>query len=99
VRDELERRGVRVLNNVTVTAIQERNGRPAVIGDDGLDIDAGMALVVVGVRPNARLGRMAGIDTDPRGALRVNLRMQTNLPHIYCAAQEWSLARREATNA
>ena len=85
VRDELERRGVRVLNNVTVTAIQERNGRLAVIDDDGLDVDAGMALVVVGVRPNTRLGRTAGIDTGPRGALRVNRRMETNLPHIYAA--------------
>ncbi|MGH3054167.1 MAG: NAD(P)/FAD-dependent oxidoreductase, partial [Gaiellaceae bacterium] len=85
VRDELERNGVRVLNGSTVTAINRRNGRLAVSGNPDLSIDADIVLVVVGVKPDTKLAQAAAIDTGARGALQVNRRMETNLPHVYAA--------------
>jgi NADPH-dependent 2,4-dienoyl-CoA reductase/sulfur reductase-like enzyme len=85
VRHELERHDVRVVNDVTVTAIDERGGRLTVRGDPDLAIDTDVVLVVVGVRPDSSLGSAAGIETGTRGALRVNRRMETNQPEVYAA--------------
>ena len=85
VRAELEAHGVRVLTAASVAAIEERAGRLAVVTDPDAVLCADVVLVVVGVRPDSRLGERAGITTGARGALQVNRRMETNLPTIYAA--------------
>lgn len=85
VREELERYGVHVINRVRVTAIEDDDGRLAVIGEPGLKSQADVVLVVVGVRPDAELGERAGVETGERGALRVNRRLETNVPDVYAA--------------
>ena len=50
-----------------------------------------MVLISTGVRPNTGLAKTAGIELGIAGAIRVNEKMQTNLPDIYacgdCAEQ------------
>jgi NADPH-dependent 2,4-dienoyl-CoA reductase/sulfur reductase-like enzyme len=85
VHAELERHGLTVRTSSTVTAIERTGKRLRVSGDPDLTIGADLVLVVVGVRPDTRLGEAAGLDTGARGALKVNRRMETNLPHVYAA--------------
>jgi pyruvate/2-oxoglutarate dehydrogenase complex dihydrolipoamide dehydrogenase (E3) component len=70
VRAELERNGVDVINGATVQAIGPRDRRLAVYADPHVTIEADIVLVVVGVKPDAKLGRAAGIETGTRGRSR-----------------------------
>jgi NADPH-dependent 2,4-dienoyl-CoA reductase/sulfur reductase-like enzyme len=85
VRTELEENGVRVLTDTAVTAIDDQGGKLAVVAAPNVVLAADIVLVVVGVRPDTRLGREAGIATGARGALQVNRRMETNLANIFAA--------------
>ena len=46
-------------------------------------IDTDMVLLSVGVRPDTAFVRSSGIETDGRGSIIVNERMQTNAPDVY----------------
>ncbi len=85
VRDELEGNGVRVLNGVTVTRIDEHEGGLVVAGEPDLVVPADIVLVVVGVRPATELGHTAGIALGARGALQVDRGMATGVPDVYAA--------------
>jgi NADPH-dependent 2,4-dienoyl-CoA reductase/sulfur reductase-like enzyme len=85
VSDELERHGVRVLNGVTVTSIERRDATLAINSGDRRIAEADIVLVVVGVKPDTKLGEAAGIETGERGALRVDRRMRTNVGNVYAA--------------
>lgn len=79
VQDHLEKNGVSVLTNVSVIELTENS----VILSDDRAIQADMILVSAGVRPNTELAAAAGIELGVAGAIRVNTRMETNLPDIY----------------
>lgn len=79
VQDYIEKNGVTVLTSASVTEIAENN----VLLSDGKEINADMVLVSTGVRPNTELAAAAGIELGVAGAIRVNSKMQTNLPGIY----------------
>jgi pyruvate/2-oxoglutarate dehydrogenase complex dihydrolipoamide dehydrogenase (E3) component len=85
VRAELEQHGVRVIDGVTVTAIDEHEGRLTIRGDPSLTLDAEVVLGVMGIKPDGELGHAAGIATETRGALQVNRRMETNVPDVHAA--------------
>jgi len=84
VREELQRNGVLVLTDSTVSAIEEYGARLVVLGDH-LRKEADVVLVVVGVRPSVELGRAAGIPLGPHCALQVDRRMETALPDVFAA--------------
>lgn len=48
-------------------------------------IDADIAVLGLGVRPNVELAEDAGIEIGETGAIKVNERMQTNFPDIFAA--------------
>jgi NADPH-dependent 2,4-dienoyl-CoA reductase/sulfur reductase-like enzyme len=85
VSAELERNDVRVITETAVTGIEDGSGKLTVISDSDQTIKADIVLVVVGVKPDTALGHSAGIPTGPRGALRVNRRMETELPNVFAA--------------
>jgi NADPH-dependent 2,4-dienoyl-CoA reductase/sulfur reductase-like enzyme len=85
IEAEVRRHGVEVANGVEVTAIEAGGGRLAVLGKGGFRRDAELVLVSAGVRPNSELAVAAGVATGVNGAIRVNHRMETNLPGIYAA--------------
>jgi len=49
----------------------------------GLNIPADMVVLSIGVRPNSKLAKDAGLDTEPRGHICVNSHMQTSDADIY----------------
>jgi NADPH-dependent 2,4-dienoyl-CoA reductase/sulfur reductase-like enzyme len=85
IRQELERHGVQVANQVKVTAVRRHGAGLLVAGAPGFQQPAELVLVVVGVRPNAELAAAAGAATGVGGAIRVDRRMRTNLPDVWAA--------------
>ncbi|MDD4494146.1 MAG: FAD-dependent oxidoreductase [Eubacteriales bacterium] len=87
VKEHIEKNGVTVLTGVSAAEITESS---VILSDDN-EIKADMVLVSTGVRPNTELAKSAGIELGITGAIRVNTKMQTNLPDVYscgdCAEQ------------
>jgi thioredoxin reductase (NADPH) len=83
-------------NNVTVlwnTEVQEIKGDKQVKSvtlinnttevTNELEVDA--VFVQVGEAPNSQLAKAAGVETDEHGYIKVDMRMQTNLPGVFAA--------------
>ncbi|MFB2598031.1 FAD-dependent oxidoreductase [Herbiconiux sp. P17] len=88
VHDELTGHGVDVVTGARVEAITRDGGHLAVTGvqdGDGFTRTADLVLVVVGVRPNTGLLTDAGASTGAGGAVVVDERMRTGLPHVWAA--------------
>jgi NADPH-dependent 2,4-dienoyl-CoA reductase/sulfur reductase-like enzyme/rhodanese-related sulfurtransferase len=79
VQEYITKNGVTILTNVSATEITSRD----VVLSDGRAIKADLVLISTGVRPNTELAEKAGIKLGTTGAIRVDARMQTNLPDIY----------------
>jgi len=79
VEGHIKQKGVDVLTGVAIDRITENS----VVLSDGNEIDADMVLVSTGVRANTELAAEAGIELGVAGAIRVNTKMETNLPDIY----------------
>jgi NADPH-dependent 2,4-dienoyl-CoA reductase/sulfur reductase-like enzyme len=93
VHDGLADHGVEVLTGTTVRQISRAPegaaGRLHVTAAaaDGTAVtrDAGMVLVVVGVRPETALAAGAGATLGVKGAIAVDTHMRTGLPGVYAA--------------
>jgi len=89
VRTELERHGVEVHTDTTVTRLSA--GPDSLIvdghGSDGQQHEwtVDLVLVVVGVRPDTDLLISAGATTGPAGAVDVDPGMRTNLDQVWAA--------------
>ncbi len=69
-----------------VTAFLGENGRlTAVKLQNGTEIPCDLAVVAIGVSPNTKLAKNAGIEIGNTGGIIVNEYMQTNDPDIYAA--------------
>ena len=79
VEEYLIKQGVAVYTGADIREITES----AVIHSDGTQIPAALVLMATGVRPNTALAKAAGVELGVAGAIRVNKKMQTNLPDIY----------------
>lgn len=79
VQEHIEKNGVAVYTDASVAEITDNT----VILADGKEIQADMILMSTGVRPSTGLAKTAGIELGIAGAIRVNEKMQTNLPDIY----------------
>jgi NADPH-dependent 2,4-dienoyl-CoA reductase/sulfur reductase-like enzyme len=90
VGDELTRHGVQLHTNTRVTSIERGSGggRLRVHGETtGHDVawDVDLVLIAVGVRPETELLRNAGADVGIRGAVVVDERMASGVPHVWAA--------------
>lgn len=88
LRKALEAEGIRFLMNAKTTAVDRTNGGGALkveTAGGAMTVAGSHLLVATGRRPNTDdLGlENAGVETDPRGYVRVNGRLETNVPGIY----------------
>jgi NADPH-dependent 2,4-dienoyl-CoA reductase/sulfur reductase-like enzyme len=100
VEAELHRHGIHVETNVRVERIDREDTQLRVLGSNQFHTITDLVLVGVGVEPNSELARVAGIERDERGAIRVTRRMETNLPDIYAAGdcvETWHRVLNRAT--
>ena len=72
---------------ITENPVAEFLGENGTLGGvklrNGIELPCELAVVVVGVRPNAQLAREAGLKIGERGGIDVNTFMQTSDPDIY----------------
>ena len=92
VHDRLAEHGAEVLTGTTVRQITRTSGEAGRLQVEATAADgsavtrqAGMVLVVVGVRPDTALAASAGAALGARGTIAVDRRMRTNLPDVYAA--------------
>ncbi|MBT9281905.1 MAG: CoA-disulfide reductase [Hydrogenibacillus schlegelii] len=84
-RDALERHGIAVGLGEEVRRLEGEGGRVRAVVTNKNTYPADLVLVAVGVVPNSELAREAGAELGPKGAIRVNDRMETSLPDVYAA--------------
>ena len=89
VHDELERHGVQVRTNTTVSAVARTDAGALTVtaycGGETLQQTVDFVLVVVGVRPDVELAADAGAELGIQGAIAVDEAMRTNLPDVFAA--------------
>ncbi len=84
VEDELRRNGVELVLGDGIARFEEDERLGAVL-NSGRRIDADLAILSIGVRPETGLARDAGLEIGARGHIVVNEFMQTSDPDIYAA--------------
>jgi NADPH-dependent 2,4-dienoyl-CoA reductase/sulfur reductase-like enzyme/rhodanese-related sulfurtransferase len=79
VDEYLKAKGLKVLTGQSVIEISE--GKTTL--DNGVTLETEMIIMSVGARPNIELAKQMGVETGPTGAIRINRKMQTNVPGVY----------------
>jgi len=84
VAAQIEKNGVRILTGSPVSEIAA--------DDDGVSVTAGRekvradaVVVAVGVEPRVELAAAAGVALGPTGAIQVDARLATSVPHVWAA--------------
>jgi NADPH-dependent 2,4-dienoyl-CoA reductase/sulfur reductase-like enzyme len=85
VRDRLTTAGVEVRTETAVHRIEPDGAHLRRLGDHQLDRTVDLVLVVAGVQPETTLAAAAGARLGPRGAVEVDRRMHTGIPHVWAA--------------
>jgi NADPH-dependent 2,4-dienoyl-CoA reductase/sulfur reductase-like enzyme len=86
VEEELKGNGVTIIKSSAVVEFQGNGSSiTRAVTDTGISIDADIALIGVGIRPNSEIARDAGITLGRSGAINVNAKMETNVPNVYAA--------------
>ena len=79
----LQEKGVQVVLNDSVVALEGSPWVNKAILRSGREIETDLVVMAVGVRPNVELARKAGIEIGFTGAIKVNAKLQTNITGIY----------------
>jgi NADPH-dependent 2,4-dienoyl-CoA reductase/sulfur reductase-like enzyme/peroxiredoxin family protein/rhodanese-related sulfurtransferase/TusA-related sulfurtransferase len=83
LNQQLTLRGVDLRLGTSVTSIREEGGGLAVVLSTGDTVACGFAMMTVGVRPDVKLARDAGLTLGETGGIRVDEHMRTSDPDIY----------------
>ncbi len=86
VEKELNAKGVILLKSTSVTEfIGEGEQVKKAILDNGETLDVDIVIIGTGIKPNSELAKEAGIELGQTRAIKVNERMETNIPNIFSA--------------
>ena len=85
VREEMERQGIALRLETTVEGFTGRDGRLAGVATDAGELEADVAIVALGVRPEATLADDAGIALGASGAIAVDDRQRTSVSEVFAA--------------
>jgi NADPH-dependent 2,4-dienoyl-CoA reductase/sulfur reductase-like enzyme len=84
VKRRLEKNGVRVeLGDGVAGFKQAPHGALEVMTESGKVHPADIVILAIGVKPETALAKMAGLEIGPRGGMRVDEQMRTNIPDIF----------------
>lgn len=84
IADILETNGVSFHGNEGVVELSSHNGElDGVVTSQGHEYEADMFIVATGVRPNTDLAASIGVEMGVSRAIKVNERLETNLPNVY----------------
>lgn len=83
--EELQVSGVEFAANAAALAIEKGKKAPLTVTTDQGEYEGDLVLLAIGVRPDARLAKAAGLKIGPSGAIAVNFAQQTSLANVYAA--------------
>lgn len=83
VHAHLKERGIVLELGRMVTAVEKRDHRLAVITAQGGELVCDLVISAVGIAPENRLAKEAGLALGPRGHIKVDAAMTTSDPDIY----------------
>jgi NADPH-dependent 2,4-dienoyl-CoA reductase/sulfur reductase-like enzyme/rhodanese-related sulfurtransferase len=83
VHAHLKEKGVACMLGNRVTSLSKNSGRIMVSTDNGYDIECDMLISCIGVTPENKLARDAGLTIAKRGGITVDATMKTSDPDIY----------------
>jgi NADPH-dependent 2,4-dienoyl-CoA reductase/sulfur reductase-like enzyme/rhodanese-related sulfurtransferase len=83
LKEELERNGVDLRLGTTVEAFLADGAGLAAKLSSGESLPFDLAILAIGVRPDTRLAREAGLELGPTGGIRVDAQMRTSDPAIW----------------
>lgn len=78
-------KNVEIINSDSVIELLGENEVRGVKTKNGLEFNADFVIIATGVKPNVELAIDAGIELGETVAIKVNKKMQTNIPDIYAA--------------
>ena len=96
----LQLHGIKLRLGSAVGAFEQKNGRILVRPEQGEALAADLVILAIGVRPEARLAREAGLAVGERGGIVVDDHMRTSDPDIFAvgdAVEVVDLVLREPT--
>ncbi|ARN57509.1 FAD-dependent oxidoreductase [Sedimentisphaera salicampi] len=85
VEQHMEAKGVKVLTGTKVEKVEGESGVVQAVQTSNGKICTDMVIMAVGVRPNTKLAKDAGLELGVGGTIKVNDQMQTTDPDIYAA--------------
>lgn len=85
IHNEVRKHGIRLVLGHTVEGFEEKNGSVAVLLKDENPLYADMVVLAIGVTPDTKLAKDAGLELGIKGSIVVNERMETSVPDIYAA--------------
>jgi NADPH-dependent 2,4-dienoyl-CoA reductase/sulfur reductase-like enzyme/rhodanese-related sulfurtransferase len=83
VRAHMEEKGVVCQLGNGVKSFSENQGKIKVSTANGQDIECDMVVLSVGIKPENRLAKDAGLEIGGRGGIKVDAKMRTSDPDIY----------------
>lgn len=83
VQNQLEAKNVAVWLNDAVQSFEDTGQALKIRLKSGMLLSADLVILSVGVRPEVKLAKEAGLELGPLGGIAVNKQMQTNDPAIY----------------
>jgi CoA-dependent NAD(P)H sulfur oxidoreductase len=85
VEKKIQAKGVRLLKGTSVEGFTGTQGVLKAVKTDAGEIEADLALLAIGSRPNTVLAQAAGIELGAGGAIGVDQYMRTNKPDVFAA--------------
>jgi NADPH-dependent 2,4-dienoyl-CoA reductase/sulfur reductase-like enzyme len=81
--EELPAHGVEFVANATAQSIETGKDAPLRVKTDRGDFEGDLVMLAIGVRPDSRLAKAAGLKIGSSGAVAVNFAQQTSIKNIY----------------
>ena len=80
---EMRKHGIHLAMGYTVEGFEEKDGGVDVLLKDAAPMHADMVILAIGVTPESKLAKDAGLALGIKGSILVNDRMETSVPDIY----------------
>ena len=80
---EMRKHGIHLAMGYTVEGFEEKDGGVDVFLKDTTPMHADMVILAIGVTPESKLAKDAGLALGIKGSIMVNDRMETSVPDIY----------------
>lgn len=83
IHNEMRKHGVKLALGHTVEGFRETQDGVQVLLKDEAPLQADMVVLAIGVTPDTKLAKEAGLELGIKGSILVNEHMQTSVPDIY----------------